>query len=253
MTTLAVIGGTGMNRWPGLEIDEQRVVDTPYGAPSAPLCIGRIHGVRAAFLARHGEGHAIPPHAINYRANLWALQHIGVRSVVAVAAVGGIAPWLPPGHVAVPADLIDYTWGRAHSYSDGAGAPLQHIEFTAPYAERVRRELMHAALAQRVDIAEGGVMAVTQGPRLESAAEVRRIKRDGGDMVGMTGMPEAALARELALDYACLAVSVNWAAGLGEGSIHSEIEQSIEQGMTRVRAVLAAALPALRAQDPPER
>lgn len=252
MTTLAVIGGTGMNRWPGLEIDEQRVIDTPYGAPSAPLCIGRVHGVRAVFLARHGEGHAIPPHAINYRANLWALQQAGVRSIVAVAAVGGIAPWLPPGHVAVPVDLIDYTWGRAHSYSDGAGAPLRHVEFTAPYAERVRRELLHAALAQRIDVAEGGVMAVTQGPRLESAAEIRRIKRDGCDMVGMTGMPEAALARELGLDYACLAVSVNWAAGLGEGSIHGEIEQSIEQGMARVRAVLAAALPALRAQDPPE-
>jgi len=252
VTTLAVIGGTGMNRWPGLEIDEQRVIDTPHGAPSAPLCIGRVHGVRAVFLARHGEGHAIPPHAINYRANLWALQQAGVRSIVAVAAVGGIAPWLPPGHVAVPVDLIDYTWGRAHSYSDGAGAPLRHVEFTAPYAERVRRELLHAALAQRIDVAEGGVMAVTQGPRLESAAEIRRIKRDGCDMVGMTGMPEAALARELGLDYACLAVSVNWAAGLGEGSIHGEIEQSIEQGMARVRAVLAAALPALRAQDPPE-
>lgn len=251
--TLAVIGGTGMNQWPGLEIDKTETIETPYGAPSAPLQLGRIHGVRALFLARHGEGHAIPPHCINYRANLWALKQAGVRSVIAVAAVGGIAKWLPPGHVAVPTDVIDYTWGREHTYSDGSDAPLTHIEFTEPYAERVRRELLHAALSQRIDVAEGGVMGITQGPRLESAAEIQRLKRDGCDMVGMTGMPEAALARELELDYACLAVSVNWAAGLGQGSIHGEIEQSIEQGMERVRAILARALPALRAQDPPER
>lgn len=251
--TLAVIGGTGMGQWPGLQIDKTEAVETPYGAPSAPLQLGRIHGVRALFLARHGEGHAIPPHCINYRANLWALKQAGVRSVIAIAAVGGIAKWLPPGQVAVPVDVIDYTWGRQHTYADGAGVPLVHIEFTEPYAERVRRELLHAALSQRIDIAEGGVMGVTQGPRLESAAEIQRLRRDGCDMVGMTGMPEAALARELALDYACLAVSVNWAAGLGQSGIHGEIEQSIEQGMGRAHAILARALPALRAQDPPER
>lgn len=250
---LAVIGGTGMNCWPGLEIDKTEVIETPYGAPSASLLQGRIHGVRALFLARHGEGHSIPPHRINYRANLWALKQAGVRSVIAIAAVGGIAKWLAPGGVAVPSDVIDYTWGREHTYADGSGAALMHIEFTEPYAERVRRELLHAALSQRIDVTEGGVMGVTQGPRLESAAEIARLKRDGCDMVGMTSMPEAALARELELDYACLAVSVNWAAGLGQGSIHGEIEQSIERGIERVHAILVRALPALRAQDPPER
>lgn len=246
---VAVIGGTGMNQWPGLDIKERRVVDTPYGAPSAPLLMGRIHGVNVVFLARHGEGHKIPPHAINYRANLQALQQVGVRSIVAIAAVGGIAPWFPPGAVAAPVDLVDYTWGRAHTYSDGASAPLQHVEFTDPYSERVRRELLHAALGARIDIADGGVMAVTQGPRLETGAEIRRYKRDGCDMVGMTGMPEAALARELGIDYAPLAVCVNWCAGIGDGDIHAEIEASIETGMGKVRGILQRALPVLHASD----
>jgi len=249
MASVAVIGGTGMNQWPGLDVKERLQIDTPYGAPSAPLLLGKVYGIQALFLARHGEGHRIPPHAINYRANLWALKQAGARTIVAIAAVGAIAPWLPPGTVAVPADLIDYTWGREHSYSDGVNAELQHVEFTEPYSERVRRELLHGALAARIDIAEGGVMGVTQGPRLESTAEIKRLKRDGCDMVGMTGMPEAGLARELGLDYASLAVSVNWAAGLGSGDIHGEIHQSIEEGMGKVRTILERALPALRARD----
>ncbi|MDE0855651.1 MAG: S-methyl-5'-thioinosine phosphorylase [Nevskia sp.] len=249
MASVAVIGGTGMNQWPGLEVQKQLQVETPYGAPSAPLLQGKVYGIQAIFLARHGEGHRIPPHGINYRANLWALKQAGVNAVVAIAAVGAIAPWLPPGAVAVPTDLIDYTYGREHTYSDGAHADLKHVEFTEPYSERVRRELLHGALDGGVDIAQSGVMGVTQGPRLESTAEIRRLKRDGCDMVGMTGMPEAGLARELELDYACLAVSVNWAAGLGSGDIHGEIHQSIEAGMAKVRAILQRALPALRARD----
>lgn len=254
---LAVIGGTGMDQWPGFKGDREQAVVTSCGAPSAPLLLGHYHGVQLLFLARHGRDHSIAPHRINYRANLEALAQCGVRTVVAVAAVGGIASWLEPGHVAVPADLIDYTWGRAHTLCDGntdedPARALRHIEFTAPYSPRVRRELVHAALAARLDVADGGVLGVTQGPRLETAAEVRRLQRDGCDMVGMTGMPEAALAAELGLNYACLAVSVNWAAGLGAGSIHGEIEASIERGMGQVRAVLAGALPALQGQESPE-
>jgi 5'-deoxy-5'-methylthioadenosine phosphorylase len=249
MASVAVIGGTGMNQWPGLAVHKQIRMDTPYGPPSGPLLLGKVYGIEAVFLARHGEGHKIPPHAINYRANIWALKHAGVHTVVAIAAVGAMAPWFPPGAVAVPEDLIDYTWGREHTYSDGGEVELQHVTFTDPYCERVRRELIHGALAARVDIASSGVMAVTQGPRLESAAEIRRLKRDGCDMVGMTSMPEAGLARELGLDYGCLAVSVNWAAGIGSGDIHAEIHQSIDTGMERVRAILQHALPALRAGD----
>jgi 5'-deoxy-5'-methylthioadenosine phosphorylase len=250
-TTVAVIGGTGMNAWPGFQIERRLQIRTPYGKPSADLLEGRVYGMRAIFLARHGEGHTLPPHAINYRANLWALREAGVQSIVAIAAVGAIAPWLPPGGVAVPGDLIDYTYGRDHTYSDGsAGSELRHVEFTEPYSSRIRRELIHGALAAGLDIADSGVMGVTQGPRLESAAEIRRLKRDGCDMVGMTGMPEAALARELGVDYACLAVSVNWGAGvMGVGDIHAEIHQSIEDGMRKVRAILGHALPALQAKD----
>lgn len=241
---LAVIGGTGMNQWPDLEIDREHIVETPWGTPSGPVLEGRLAGCPALFLARHGEGHRIPPHAINYRANIAALQQAGASAVVAIAAVGGIARWFPPGAVALPADLIDYTWGRAHTYSDGAiGAPLDHVEFTAPYDPTLRARVQQAAREQGVELAGEGVLGVTQGPRLETAAEIRRMARDGCDMVGMTGMPEAVLARERGLPYVCLAVSVNWGAGvMGLGDIHAEIAESIERGMTQVRAVLGRLL-----------
>ena len=243
---IAVIGGTGMNQWPGLEIIESVLVETPYGAPSAPLLHGRIAGVDAIFLARHGEGHKIPPHAINYRANLWALKAAGVQQVIAVGAVGSIAEWFAPGDVTVPDDVIDYSWGREHSYSDGSpGSELKHVEFEHPYAPSLRKALLDAAQTAAVAVHDGGTMAVTQGPRLESPAEIRRLKQDGCAMVGMTGMPEAGLAAELGLAYACLAVSVNWAPGIGGGDIHGQIELWVATSMAKVRAILERALPAL--------
>lgn len=244
---LAVIGGTGMNQWSGLDIQRRVVVDTPYGAPSAPLLEGRIDGTPAVFLARHGEGHWLPPHAINYRANLWALREAGVQAIVAIGAVGSIAPWFAPGEIAVPADLIDYTYGRAHTYADGdRAAPVHHVEFAEPYASALRRALRAAAVVAATPLAGEGVLGVTQGPRLETVAEIRRLAGDGCDMVSMTGMPEAALARELGLDYACLAVAVNWAAGVqGGGDIHAEIAQSIEAGMAKVQRVLHCLLRSL--------
>lgn len=252
-TTVALVGGTGIDRWPGFRTDRTVELETPYGMPSGPLHYGWVHGSQVIFLARHGPGHAVPPHRINYRANMWALKHAGIRSVVGVAAVGGIARWLPPARVAVPVDLVDYTYGRFHTYSDDQHEPLSHVEFTEPYSESIRRELLHAALSQDIDVVDGGVLAVTQGPRLETAAEIRRLHRDGCDMVGMTGMPEAALARELGLDYACLAVCVNWAAGMGgNGSIHAEIGHSLEAGMSHVLRILSGAIPALCAQSVPE-
>ena len=243
MKNIAVIGGTGMNQWPGLVIDSQQVLSTPFGAPSAPLLSGRINGHAVQFLARHGEGHKIPPHRINYRANLWALKSAGIEQVIAIAAVGAIAPWFAPGEVALPKDLIDYTYGREHTYSDGApGTEVHHVEITQPYAFALRAALSAAASAARVDFSGEGVMGVTQGPRLETPAEIERMRRDGCDMVGMTGMPEAALAAELGLHYACLAVSVNWGAGIGSGGIHDEIAQSIASGMSKVQEILASLL-----------
>lgn len=245
MSTIAVIGGTGLNDYPGLQIRASKPVRTPYGAPSAPLIYGRLHGVEVVFLPRHGVGHTLPPHKINYRANLWALHKAGIRNVIAIAAVGGIARSFPPAAVAVPHDLVDYTWGREHSYSDGSSQSVQHADFSEPYSPTVRRVLLAAATCAKVKVVRRGVMGVTQGPRLESPAEIQRLKRDGCTMVGMTGMPETALARELGLAYASLAVSVNWAAGLGSGDIHGEIEACIAAGMAKVRAILAEALPLL--------
>ncbi len=242
---VAVIGGTGMNQWPGLDVRETRRVSTPFGEPTAPLLLGRIAGVDVIFLARHGEGHKLAPHAINYRANIWALREAGAASVVAIAAVGGIAKGLPPAALAIPDDVIDYTWGRAHTFFDGVEQPLKHAEFSTPYTPRVCRALVQGAAAAGIEVMNGGVMGVAQGPRLESPAEIRRMQRDGCDMVGMTGMPEAALARELELHYAALAVSVNWAAGVGSGDIHGEIARFIAEGMDKVQRVLTAALPLL--------
>lgn len=240
---VAVIGGTGMNEWPGFEPAESRDMDTPWGAPSAPLQLGSFAGASVIFLARHGPGHHIPPHRINFRANMHALAEVGVTRVIAVAAVGSMLEAFPPGHIALPEDVIDYTWGRGHSYSDGADAPLQHIDFTAPF-EPLRERMVGLAGADAARH-DGGVLAVTQGPRLETAAEVRRLVQDGCGMVGMTTMPEAALARELGLEYAVVTVCVNWAAGMGSGDIHGEIAEHAARGMACLRDHLSAVLPRL--------
>ncbi|HET6633345.1 MAG TPA: S-methyl-5'-thioinosine phosphorylase [Rhodanobacteraceae bacterium] len=213
---LAVIGGSGLYALDALEQVEQREVETPWGAPSAAIRIGRLGSGRLAFLARHGEGHALAPHRINYRANLWALRQLGARRVLGINSVGGIRADLGPRKLALPDQLIDYTHGRAASF-DGAGEGMvMHAEFAEPYSEALRQQIIRAAAASATDIVAGGCYGATQGPRLETRAEIERLRRDGCDMVGMTGMPEAALARELGLDYACLAPVGNWAAGCGD-------------------------------------
>ena len=239
----AVIGGTAMNEWPGFEAAGVRDVDTPWGAPSAPLQSGRFADTPVIFLARHGPGHHIPPHRINFRANMHALAEAGVTRVIAVAAVGSMLDAFPPGHIALPDDVVDYTWGRSHSFSDSADAPLQHIDFTVPF-DPLRGRLIALAGAEE-GRHDGSVLAVTQGPRLETAAEVRRLVKDGCGMVGMTTMPEAALARELGLEYAVVTVCVNWAAGMGSGDIHGEIAEHAARGMARLRDHLSAVLPRL--------
>lgn len=239
---LAVIGGTGLNDLSDLDITGQEKVTTPYGEASAPLVRGRLADKPLVFLARHGEGHRIPPHAINYRANIQALKQAGVQAVIAVAAVGGIREDMVPGSVALPDQIIDYSWGRSHSFYDGSDGGLEHIEFDPPYDESLRQSLLDAAVQAGIDLIPDGTYGCTQGPRLETAAEIRRMRQDGCDIVGMTGMPEAALAREAGLAYACLAVNVNWAAGLGapgEG-IHDQIQQALETGMDKARQLLRA-------------
>ena len=237
---LAIIGGSGLTRLPNLEISRRESVRTPFGDPSGLLSFGAIRGVPVAFLARHGEGHSIPPHQINYRANLWALREKGAREIVSVAAVGGIRADLGPGTIVVPHQIVDYTWGRMNTYFEGE-APVKHIDFTEPYCERLRSKLLAAAGACGEPAVDGAVYAATQGPRLETAAEVDRLERDGADIVGMTGMPEAALAREIELDYAAIAVVVNHAAGRGassRGVSLEDIEAVLNETLLRVRKII---------------
>ena len=241
MIPTGIIGGTGMAQLAGLAIESEECATTPWGEPSAPLLRGRFAGMPVVFLARHGRDHDIAPHAVNYRANIWALRDAGVQRIIAVNAVGGISADCAPGVLVVPDQVIDYSWGRVHSYCDGTAMPLEHVDFTEPYSATVREWLLWAGAAAGVEPRDGGIYAATQGPRLETAAEIDRFARDGCDIVGMTGMPEAALARELQLDYACCAVVVNWAAGRG-GDIHAELETWVEIGMAAARRLIEAAL-----------
>ncbi len=243
MTVYAIIGGTGLTQLEGLSIRQSLVVDTPYGAPSAEVQIGDYAGKEVLFLARHGHPHRFPPHQVNYRANLWALKQAGAQAILAVNAVGGIHTAMGTGHFCVPHQLIDYTSGRDHTYFADDLEHVTHIDFSYPYSESLRQQLIAALVAEGVSFSSHGVYACTQGPRLETVAEVARLERDGCDIVGMTGMPEAALARELELDYACLALVVNPAAGKSTAVITmAEIEQALQGGMGKVKSTLARVL-----------
>ena len=245
---LAIIGGTGLDQYDRLEIIRRETITTPYGEPAAPITYGRLNGRELLFLPRHGDRHHLPPHKINYRANLWALRQAGAERIIAIAAVGGISQAMSPGRLALPDQIIDYTYGREHTFFDGAGnadlsASVEHIDFTQPYCEELRQVLLRAARSSGLDLAEQAVYGATQGPRLESAAEIRRMAADNCDLVGMTGMPEAALACELGLRYACCALVVNWAAGLGSAPITMDnIRAQLASGMNQVKRLLAAVI-----------
>lgn len=244
---IAIIGGTGLAELDGLQLEDAETVTTPWGEPSGPLLFGRFGTAPVVFLARHGQPHRMPPHQVNYRANLWALREAGVEQVLAINAVGGIHPDAGPTKLIVPDQIIDYTHGRPHTFFEGDQLEhVTHIDFTDPYDRVLREGLIAAARACAIDVVTGGVYGCTQGPRLETAAEIRRLERDGCDLVGMTAMPEAALAAELGLRYACLALSVNWAAGKTETIITmEEIKDAIERGMGDVRSTLQRFLEAI--------
>jgi 5'-methylthioadenosine phosphorylase len=238
---LAILGGSGMTEFPNLEQVRRQVIRTPYGEPSGALTFGQLAGRDVVFLARHGYGHTIPPQAVNYRANIWALASQGVTEVVAIASVGGIRADLPPGTLVVPAQIIDYTHGRQSTFFDGVDRIVKHIDFTHPYTPALRRKILRACIACGETPVDGGVYATVQGPRLETAAEIDRMERDGADMVGMTAMPEAALAREAGLAYASLVVVVNWAAGRADSCAGIEIEDLtpvLERAVTKIRIIL---------------
>ena len=239
MSELAIIGGTGLSKMDKLVVVRKHNIETPFGSISAEIVEATLDDQTVLFLPRHGEKHTIAPHKINYRANLWALHSLGIRKVVAVAAVGGISANTGPETLVCPDQIIDYTYGREQSFFSDNFLAEHHIDFTHPYTESLRQQVLIAARKNDISIIDNGVYGATQGPRLETAAEIKRMAQDGCSLVGMTGMPEAALARELGLDYACCALVVNWAAGLSEqDSILSEIEQTIEAGMILVEQLL---------------
>ena len=242
---LAIIGGTGLTRLSTLAVAHREVVRTPYGEPSAELIFGQLAGRDTVFLARHGPGHTIPPHRVNYRANLWALKHRGATAVVAVASVGGIRG-VQPGDLVIAHQLIDYTSGRAQTFFDGADQKVVHVDFTHPYAPELRTHLLEAARAGGIAVVDGGVYGAVSGPRLETAMEIDRMERDGATLVGMTGMPEAALARELDLPYAAVCVVVNHAAGRGDSAQQISLEniaKVLEIAMDRIHALLSHLAP----------
>ncbi|MBI4124126.1 MAG: S-methyl-5'-thioinosine phosphorylase [Betaproteobacteria bacterium] len=238
---LAIIGGSGLTKLGSMEVTQRRVARTPYGEPSGALTFGRIRAAEVVFLARHGYGHTIAPHEVNYRANLWALKDAGADAVISVASVGAIRGAIAPGALVLPHQVIDYTWGRRSTYFEGPGAPVTHVDFTEPYSAPLRSRILKAAREANETVIDKGVYAATQGPRLETAAEIDRLERDGADLVGMTGMPEAVLAREISLEYAAIAVVANYAAGRGE-SEHAvpldRIGAVLEEAMGRVRRII---------------
>ena len=244
MTRLAIIGGSGLTALNGLEIIRQQKQQTPYGYPSGPLTFGTLAGKEVVFLPRHGNPHVIPPHRVNYRANIWALKENGIDTIIAINAVGGITEDMPPGILAIPDQIIDYTYDRQHTWFEENLDRVTHIDFTCPYSESLRQILIAAAQACQMENTAGGTYGATQGPRLETAAEIRRMEQDGCNMVGMTGMPEAALARELSLDYAAVCMVANWAAGKsGETITMESIEKYLRQGIDDVCRLLEKAIP----------
>jgi len=239
---LGIIGGTGLTSLPSLKIVKRKIERTPYGEPSQPLIFGEIGGKEVVFLARHGGGHTIPPHAVNYRANIWALKDVGVTDIVAVATVGAIDHGVNVADIVLPNQIIDYTHGRKNTYYDGIEMPVKHIDFTHPYSAELRSQCLQAAKTIHEPLIDGGVYACVQGPRLETAAEIKRIGIDGGTLVGMTGMPEAALARELEIAYAAICPVANDAAGKGESANGIQVEQvmaGLEKTMQRVEGLIA--------------
>lgn len=239
MTKIAIIGGTGLTQLNGLTIIKRDQLTTPYGSPSADFITGELNQREVIFLARHGNPHTIAPHKINYRANIWGLKQLGVEQIIAVAAVGGITEEMVPAHIAIPDQIIDYSHDRKHTFFEDGNYPVTHIDFTYPYNQKLRSALITAAAKANIDISPIGTYGCTQGPRLETAAEIKRMEKDGCNVVGMTGMPEAALAKELEMDYAAISVIANWAAGKTSGEITmAEIEQHLHVGMANIALLL---------------
>lgn len=231
---LAIIGGSLLSEIKNLRVETEETISTPYGEPSGKFVTGRLASTDIIYLNRHGESHNLPPHKINYRANIFALKSLGVTHVISITAVGGITSQMSPMQWVVPDQLIDYTYGREHTYSDGNNADVNHIDFSYPFDKKLRKILHATVRNEGLSCINKATYGVTQGPRLETIAEVIRLEIDACDIVGMTAMPEAALSKELKINYATLSLVVNWAAGKGENQQRvvsmEEINQRINDG-----------------------
>ena len=246
MTKVAIIGGTGLTSINGLEITSREIVQTPYGEPSGPLIQGEFCCNNVYFLPRHGAGHTIPPHKVNYRANIWALKNAGVEQVISINAVGSIKENIQPGSLIIPDQIIDYTTSRTNTFFEEGLSQVVHIDFTEPFCESLRQSIIQSAKEKSINVISQGTYAATQGPRLETAAEVNRLDKDGCHLVGMTCMPEAALAREQELCYASISVVANLAAGRGSEDLTMEvIVNNLNNGMEQVRQLLEAVIPSI--------
>ncbi len=236
----AIIGGSGLySLGEDFGLEEQASRRTPYGDTSADVLQGRWQSIPVVFLPRHGPGHRVPPHRVNYRANIWALKQVGVSRIISVNAVGGITDEMKPGTLVVPDQLIDYSSGREYTFFDGDDGKVIHVDFSWPYSAELRGVLTEVGLQKGQPLVASGTYGCTNGPRLESAAEIKRMRNDGCNLVGMTGMPETALARELEIEYACLALVVNWAAGVEDEPISmQDIMVNMERGMQQVKSLL---------------
>ena len=244
MSDLAIIGGSGLTRLNGTVVTRQQEYETPYGMPSGTLTYGTYADKEIIFLPRHGDPHVIPPHKVNYRANIWALKERQVKNIIGINAVGGITEEMYPGRLTCPDQLIDYTWSRAHTFFEDNLSTATHIDFSQPYSKNLRSLLINTAMTEKLDLSPAGTYGATQGPRLETAAEIERMERDGGDIVGMTGMPEASLAKELEINYVSISIVANWAAGKFKDEITMEvIEENMSNALEKVHALLAAVIP----------
>ncbi len=245
MPKVGVIGGSALETVENLEVSHREMVNTPYGATSSPLLFGKINGGDIVFIHRHGFGHTIAPHEINYRANIWALKELEVTHIIATGAVGGITEHMSPITLVIPDQIIDYTYSRSQTFYENNQESVVHVDFTWPYDEHLRTVLNTSAVNLNLPVVSRGTYGAVQGPRLETAAEIKRLEQQGCDIVGMTGMPEAVLARELDISYACCAVVVNWAAGKGrqDEKLIGTISANMKTAEARVHKLLAEALP----------
>ena len=234
---LAIIGGSGLTKLPELEITERKIVRTPYGLTSSPILFGRLGRLDIVFLARHGFSHTIAPHEINYRANIWALHSLGVENIIAISSVVGINPDFENGSLVLPDDLIDYTYGRKDTFFEGQECPVVHTDFFNPYCNELRQELLNITKAHNVPIYDSAVYGCLQGPRRPTRAEIARYRRDGVDVLGMTGMPEAVLARELKMAYThfCSVSSID----CFDSGVETEgCDEQTSMTMTKIRQLL---------------